>query len=463
MPRSAPSFLNHRAATLVAAVLLPLGSVALGTPALAAAPATAPAPAPVRSAPGAITHPDADHLGSTLPGRSAAGTAPGSLSAGPAAARGVQSSAPGAAALSAPVLSAAALPAGAKPLGIDVASYEPNVDWSATAATGASFAYVKATEGTTYTSPTFSSQYNGSAAAGFIRGAYHFALPDRSGGKAQADFFVDHGGTWSADGKTLPPLLDIEYNPYGATCFGLSATAMVGWILDFGNEVKARTGRFPSLYTTTDWWRSCTGNSSAAAGCPLFVANYTGSAAPSPNGWTGQQIWQYADAGVLPGDQDVFNGTQADLQAFALGTGTATPSAPAALSWPLTQQGDSGTRVTMLQHLLNAHGASLTVDGQYGPGTRSAVVSYQSSAGLSADGAVGAATWQSLASTVMQGSSGSAVKAAQVGLNAHGASLTVDGQYGAGTRSAAQAYQVAQGLPADGAVLRPSWLALVAS
>ncbi|WP_259465204.1 GH25 family lysozyme [Streptomyces sp. TLI_171] len=186
----------------------------------------------------------------------------------------------------------------------------------------------------------------------------------------------------------------MEYNPYGATCFGLSTSAMTAWILDFGNEVKARTGRYPSLYTTTDWWRTCTGDSAAAAAYPLFVANYTGSAAPAPNGWTGQHIWQYADAGVFPGDQDVFNGTPA--------SSGPSPSAPAPPprprrrpAWPLTQQGDSGTRVTVLQHLLNAHGASLTVDGQFGPGTRSAVVSYQSAAGLGADGAVGSATWQS--------------------------------------------------------------------
>ncbi|GLW54445.1 GH25 family lysozyme [Kitasatospora phosalacinea] len=450
MPRSAPSFLNHPSAVLAAALLLPLGAAALGapTPAVAAEP-----PAATAGAPGPITHPDADHLGSTLPGRPAAGTDARPSTADPLRARTVRPSG----------TLAAALPAGARPLGLDVAAYEPNVDWAATAAAGASFAYVKATEGTSYTSPTFSSQYDGSAAAGLLRGAYHFALPDRSGGKAQADFFVDHGGSWSADGTTLPPLLDIEYNPYGATCFGLSTSAMTAWILDFGNEVKARTGRYPSLYTTTDWWRTCTGNSAAAAAYPLFVANYTGSAAPTPNGWTGQHIWQYADAGVLPGDQDVFNGTPAELRAFALGTGTTTPPAPAAPAWPLTQQGDSGTRVTVLQHLLNAHGASLTADGQFGPGTRSAVVSYQSAAGLGADGTVGSATWQSLTGTLLQGASGSAVKAAQVGLNAHGASLTVDGQFGPGTRSAAQTYQTAQGLPADGGVLKPTWLALVAS
>ncbi|GIM94689.1 hypothetical protein Ato02nite_064820 [Paractinoplanes toevensis] len=40
-----------------------------------------------------------------------------------------------------------------------------------------------------------------------IRGAHHFALPNRSSGSAQADFFVGRGGGWSADGRTLPGAL----------------------------------------------------------------------------------------------------------------------------------------------------------------------------------------------------------------------------------------------------------------
>ncbi|WP_344447756.1 GH25 family lysozyme, partial [Kitasatospora nipponensis] len=37
--------------------------------------------------------------------------------------------------------------------GLDVSSYQGNVNWSSVAANGAKFAYVKATEGTGYTNP----------------------------------------------------------------------------------------------------------------------------------------------------------------------------------------------------------------------------------------------------------------------------------------------------------------------
>ncbi|HKN97283.1 MAG TPA: GH25 family lysozyme, partial [Pseudonocardiaceae bacterium] len=89
---------------------------------------------------------------------------------------------------------------GATMPGLDVSHHQGTVNWRAVAAEGATFAYLKATEGTTFVDGQFSRNAAGSRAAGLFRGAYHFALPDRSSGAAQADFFVNHGGGWSADG-----------------------------------------------------------------------------------------------------------------------------------------------------------------------------------------------------------------------------------------------------------------------
>ncbi|WP_298593505.1 GH25 family lysozyme, partial [uncultured Rothia sp.] len=109
-------------------------------------------------------------------------------------------------------------------LGMDVSSHQQNVDWASAYAAGSRFAYVKATEGGYYTNPYFAQQYNGSAASGMVRGAYHFANPRTSSGADQARYFVQNGGGWSADGQTLPGLLDIEFNPYstyGNTCYNM--------------------------------------------------------------------------------------------------------------------------------------------------------------------------------------------------------------------------------------------------
>jgi GH25 family lysozyme M1 (1,4-beta-N-acetylmuramidase) len=204
-------------------------------------------------------------------------------------------------------------------LGMDVSSHQGAVNWSAAKANGALFAYVKATEGTTYQNPEFAQQYNGSFNVGMIRGAYHFALPDRSSGATQGNFFVGHGGGWSADGKTLPPAIDLEYNPYGASCYGLSHSAMVAWIRDIASTVKSRTGRDPVFYTSTSWWTLCTGNNATFGNNPLWIPRYGSTTVGTlPASWTFQTIWQNADSGIFPGDQNKFNGAFDRVQAFAL-------------------------------------------------------------------------------------------------------------------------------------------------
>ena len=208
-----------------------------------------------------------------------------------------------------------------QPYGHDVSSYQGNVDWQTVARNGAKFVYVKASEGTGYLNSYFAQQYNGSASAGMIHGAYHFALPNTSSGVTQANYFVDHGGGWSADAKTLPPMLDIEYNPYGPTCYGLSTTGMSSWIRAFSNTVFSRTGRYPPIYSTTNWWNTCTGRDpSFGSTNPLFIAYYSTSPGPMPAGWVSQTLWQYSDSGTFPGDADVFNGSTAQLSIFALGS-----------------------------------------------------------------------------------------------------------------------------------------------
>ncbi len=241
--------------------------------------------------PEAITHPIADFMGSTIPAHEKAADSTSDAS---------------------PAASVPQLP------GIDVSGYQGDINW-ASVAPSIDFVYAKATEGTYYTNPDFDNQYEGPYDQGLIRGAYHFGIPNNSSGATQADYFIAHGGGWSGDGRTLPGALDIEYNPYGAECYGLSQGSMVDWIWDFVNEYALRIGVYPVIYTTTDWWTSCTGNYGGFGSYdPLWVANYTASGGgPLPAGWGFYTFWQYADSGSLPGDQDVFNGAYSQLQVLA--------------------------------------------------------------------------------------------------------------------------------------------------
>lgn len=213
-------------------------------------------------------------------------------------------------------------PAAAAPvvLGLDVSDHQSKIDWSAVASAGAQFAYVKATEGTGFVNPDFAAQYDGAYQAGLIRGAYHFALPNESSGAAQASYFVANGGGWTADGHTLPGALDIEYNPYGPECYGLSPSAMVSWIASFTDTYQSLTTVWPVIYTPTAWWVTCTGNYGGfAADDPLWTTNYGNTADPLPAGWNTYTFWQYASAGAFPGDQDLFNGSSSQLLQIAVG------------------------------------------------------------------------------------------------------------------------------------------------
>jgi GH25 family lysozyme M1 (1,4-beta-N-acetylmuramidase) len=211
--------------------------------------------------------------------------------------------------------------------GLDVSHYQGAVDWTSVASNGATFAYMKATEGTTYTDPQFATNYAGSANAGLIRGAYHFALPDSSSGSAQAAFFLANGGGWVGDGHTMPPVLDIEYNPYGTAdwtgwCYELTPAQMNAWISDFATTIHNRTNRWPVIYTTSDWWSNCTGNDTGtAANSPLWIASPGTDAGTVPGGWSAYTLWQYATSGTFPGDQDSFNGSADQVRTFAQGDG----------------------------------------------------------------------------------------------------------------------------------------------
>ncbi len=138
-------------------------------------------------------------------------------------------------------------------------------------------------------------------------------------------------------------------------------------------------------------------------------------------------------------------------------------SAGAARSWPTYSIGASGENVASMQAMLNAHGAALTVDGDFGPGTQSAVSNFQSAHGLSVDGVVGPQTWEAVIVSSSQGSSGSQVSALQRQLNVHGAALTVDGAFGPATASALKSYQSAHGMAADGVASLDTWSSLVGS
>jgi GH25 family lysozyme M1 (1,4-beta-N-acetylmuramidase) len=206
--------------------------------------------------------------------------------------------------------------------GLDVSGYQGNVNWSTVSADGAKFVYIKATEDTDYTNPYFSQQYDGSYNVGIIRGSYHYAHPNDGTGATQAAYFIAHGGGWSSDGKTLPGAIDMEWgtSAQGGDCWGISQSAMASFITSFANYYDSHEGVYPVIYTSTSWWSECVGTAANYSGNdPLWVARYASSVGSLPYNWGFQTIWQYADSGTFPGDQDYFNGPYSGVQALANG------------------------------------------------------------------------------------------------------------------------------------------------
>ncbi|HEX6451294.1 MAG TPA: ricin-type beta-trefoil lectin domain protein, partial [Trebonia sp.] len=210
--------------------------------------------------------------------------------------------------------------------GIDVASVQhphsqnSDINWASVAGAGYKFAAIKATEANYYTNPYYVYDAQNAVSNGMYVAPYAFVnaynSTDAAGGNGtpvtQADDALQYAAkaenatSYTVGGKYLPLMLDIEYDPYQGTehvneCYGLSASAMVTWISEFTAEVKAKTGTDPIIYTTQDWWATCTGNNASFGNDVLWVAAYSsGTPGTLPAGWNTWNMWQYTNGGTDP-------------------------------------------------------------------------------------------------------------------------------------------------------------------
>jgi GH25 family lysozyme M1 (1,4-beta-N-acetylmuramidase) len=231
--------------------------------------------------------------------------------------------------LAGPAAPAQIAPTIAAPLaGLDVAAYQHPItsqdpkgvpiDWQQVAAAGYRFAAVKATEGDYYVNRWAATDLAEAKAAGLDVSPYHFAIPNASSGAQQAEYAVEYSG-YRPGAQTLPLMLDIEYDPYTRTdrtneCYGLRPAQMTAWISGFVTMTRSLTGLSPIIYTTANWWGTCTGGSTAFGADPMWVAAYGFSAPPLPAGWANWSYWQYTSAGTVPG---VDSPDTTDLDSFS--------------------------------------------------------------------------------------------------------------------------------------------------
>jgi len=198
--------------------------------------------------------------------------------------------------------------------GIDVSAYQGTVDFTKVAAAGKGFVFLRLSSGENVDT-RFVSNWNAVKAAGLVRGAYQYFWPARDV-DVQIDTMVR---TLRAAGFTrddLPPVLDLE------TLDGQPVATVVAlakrWLARVEAELQVRplvyTANFMSNVTSTHF-----------SSYPLWVANYGVECPLMPTGWTDWVFWQSTDTGRVDGvtgncDLDTFNGTKAQLLAFAQGS-----------------------------------------------------------------------------------------------------------------------------------------------
>lgn len=197
--------------------------------------------------------------------------------------------------------------------GVDVSYYQGTVDWVAVKGSGRAFAIARVSDGINTLDNQFARNWRGMKAAGLVRGVYQFFRPSQDP-LVQADLLVSQvtaaGGFEAGD---LPPVLDLE------TTDSQSSSVVQARARTWLDRIQARTGRRPIVYTGA--FMSATIGTAFAA-YPLWVANYGVTCPSMPSAWSQWLMWQSGSTGRVAGitgnvDVDVFNGTLAELHAFA--------------------------------------------------------------------------------------------------------------------------------------------------
>ncbi|MGR3803414.1 glycoside hydrolase family 25 protein [Marinibacterium profundimaris] len=179
--------------------------------------------------------------------------------------------------------------------GIDVARYQGTIDWPEVRRAGISFAYIKATEGGDMVDPKFEENWRNARRAGIPRGAYHFYYFCRSA-EEQARWFIQNV---PRDPQALPPVLDMEWNPFSPTCTTRPPAAVVRSEAQiFVRMIEQHYGKRPVIYTALDFYED------TYIGRLRRVDFWLRSVAGEPHiTYPGQdwKIWQYTGTGSVPG------------------------------------------------------------------------------------------------------------------------------------------------------------------
>lgn len=121
--------------------------------------------------------------------------------------------------------------------GIDVSHWQGDIDWEEVKGGNYKFAFIKATEGTTFVDNRYQENWDNSRKAGVLRGAYHY-LTIGSSGEEQARNFIR---VVPVEDNALPPVIDIEVG-------GIPKEVFQKELWDFIKLIEENYNQKPILY-----------------------------------------------------------------------------------------------------------------------------------------------------------------------------------------------------------------------
>ncbi|MGF1426837.1 GH25 family lysozyme [Kitasatospora sp. LaBMicrA B282] len=260
-------------------------------------------------------------------------------------------------------------------------------DWSsyqsaAPDTSGLSFAFVKVTQGLTYTNPVWTDQRDHARAAGLVVGYYHY--PEMGNAMAaEADRFLSLAQPQNGE------LVCLDWEGYDAENESVPKADQLSYKEAWLRYVK---GKLPhnavGLYCNADYWNNV--DTTGYFQDFLWIAT-AGLPAGQPGVNADWLFHQYSDDGT---DQDFCHlGSTAELRswatAFAPPAGPAWPGEYLRLQTPMLHDGN----VRTWQQQMHDRGWPLGVDGWYGQQSQTVCRQFQQEKGLTVDGIVGPATW----------------------------------------------------------------------
>ena len=196
---------------------------------------------------------------------------------------------------------------GVKRVGIDVSSYQGDIDWEKVAASGISYAIIRCGYGSDYESQDdkyFLENVQGALEAGLDIGVYLYSYAtqltgDDSSAESEAAHvlrLLEEAGLEPED-LALPVYLDMENSTQGKL-----GTSMLGDIAETFCSIIEQAGYKVGIYANLNWWNNyLTDDVFETESWYKWVARYPTSTSVTSCGADDANMWQFTSSGTVSG------------------------------------------------------------------------------------------------------------------------------------------------------------------